>query len=182
MGSTTPSQGLRYPWVDDVITDAAQGNLGADIAAGLTTQDTARSLVLKRPYVVVASSTQATADGTDTAIIWTVASTDPYTLWSAGTPTRITPGTANIGMWKYSLDVQFSISAATKLQLSVAVTGTTKSYRSWFHNVSTNDHFSLSGSQFIAAGTDYLEFKVLHNGAGSQNILGATAAAWQVST
>lgn len=184
MGGTTPSQGLRYPYVDDVINESNQANLGADVAAKLTTQDAARALVIKRPFVFISSASQAIADGVDTAVIFTFVSTDPYGLVNLGTqPTRITPGSGNTGLWKFSYFLQFTTGASiSKVRLSIAVTGTTRVYRSWFVNNSSTQNFVLSGMQQVAAGTDYMEFKVLHNGGGSQNTLQVYVMAWQASS
>jgi len=183
MGSTTPSQGLRFPWVDDVISESAQGNLGADVATKLTAQDTARALVIQRPWTLIFSNGQATADGVDTAMTWSGFTLDPYSLTNFGTfPTRVTPGSSYVGLWKYTLQVSFAIgSTITKLKVSVAVTGTTKSYRTFFTNANSGGVYNLSGMQRIPAGTDYFEFKVLHNGGGSQSISTAKAVLWRAS-
>lgn len=181
MGNTTPSQGLRYPYVDDIISESAQGNLGADIAAKLTTQDTARALVIQRPFVYLPGSSTSLADGVDTALSWSPAQFDSYGLWSGGSPTRITPGSGNTGLWKFALHVSLSAGVGIiRVQLSLAVTGTTRVYRTYFCTNNSTD-YCLSGMQQIATGTDYMEFKVLHNGGGAQSVSNCVATAWQAS-
>lgn len=183
MGGTTPSQGLRYPYVDDVISESAQANLGADVASKLTTQDSARSVVIRRPFVYVIDGGQATTDGINTAFIWGSVTTDPYGLVNLGTfPTRVTPGSANVGLWKFSLDFNFAVNGSiTRMQASVALTGSTKFFRTYSSIAAAPAHYSFSGMIRVPTGTDYLELQVLHNGGGTQNVLSASAMFWQAS-
>jgi hypothetical protein len=180
MGGATPSQALRFPYIDDVISESAQGNLGTDVAAKLTTQDTARSLVLKKPFVYLQSGT-STADGTDTTLVLASPAFDSYGLWSAGNPTRITVGSGNTGLWKFSLLLSYSAGVGiTRVQLSVLVTGTARAYRTFSNNTSGPSSFTFCGMQQVTTGTDYLEFKVQHNGGGTQAVT-ASVMAWQAS-
>jgi hypothetical protein len=178
MGGTTTSQALRYPYVDDIIAETAQGNLGADIAAKLTTQDTARNLVIKRPNVLIRRGANLSlVDGTDTAIIWDNVQDDPYSLVNLGTfPTRVTPGAGNVGIWRFTLNVGAAgPNTWTKAQVSVAVTGTTKQLRTYFSSGNGPAGYTFAGLVQVPTGTDYIEMKIKHNGGGTTNIFGLEA-------
>lgn len=180
MGGTTGSQGLRFPYVDDVITDAAQANLGADIAAALSTQDTNRAKVLTRPFVYVRRGTtgQTFSDGVDTTVSFDLVNVDGYSMVNLGTqPTRITPGAGWTGMWKVSFSHAGS-SSANKVRLAVSVTGTLKLGRSWASGANSPTTHSLSGDIYVANTTDYLEFKVLRNGSSGSDTV--SVMAWYI--
>lgn len=181
MGDVTPVQALRFPWVDDVITDTAQGNLGADIAAKLTTQDAARVLVLQRPFVIASrNANQAIANNTDTTVIFDTATFDPNGVLNiAGTPTRITPGSALTGVWKWSIVPQ-QPGSLVKVQLSVLVTSVVKGYRTWTSPAAGGSGLIASGAVYVPTGTDFIEFKIKQNSGASQNI-STIVTAWRHS-
>lgn len=181
MGDVTPVQALRFPWVDDVITETAQGNLGADIAAKLTTQDAARVLVLQRPFVIASrNALQAIANNTDTTVSFDAATFDPNGVLNiGGTPTRITPGSALTGVWKWSINPS-QPGSVVKFQISVLVSGVVKGYRTWTSPAAGGSGFEASGLVYVPTGTDFIEFKVKQNSGVSQNLF-FVATAWRHS-
>lgn len=168
MGGTTPNYALRFPYIDETITDASTKNVADDIAAVLTSPlDAARNTSLKRASAVSERfATQSFAANTETAISQDNETYDTDgAINIAGQPTRITAPASMGGLyWVHAMVSTINGTAWTSGQIAIAKNGTDFVRRKYWS--ASGQHVSrlhLTGQIILAAG-DFVTMTVLFQG------------------
>jgi hypothetical protein len=142
MGSTTPAYALRFPFIDEVITDASTKNLADDIAAILSTRlDADRDLSQKRASAFAfRNGSQSITVNVETNIQFTTEPFDTDAAINLGTNnTRITVPTGMGGRyWAIAHVPSITSTAWTSGQIAIAKNGT---------DVVRRKYWSASGQQ-----------------------------------
>lgn len=102
MGGTTPAYAIRFPYIDETISDVSTKNAADDIAAVLSTElDVDRDTSLKRASgVSFRSGNFSVAANTETAVSFNQETWDTDAAINiAGQPTRLTVPTGMGGLW-----------------------------------------------------------------------------------
>ncbi len=173
MGGTTNSQALRYPYIDETITDVSTKNLADDIAAKLTVEDGKRTLALKR-YSASAnrSAVQAIADTTNVTVIFDNELWDPDGMINLGLqPTRVT--VPAVGLYYVNAHCFQPGGTTWNLgQISILKNGTLQCRRRyWGDNATTAGPLRLqvTGLIYCSAISDFFEMQLFHIGGGTTN-------------
>lgn len=183
MPGSTASQALPYPYIDEAITDVSTKNLADTIATKLTSQDTARTLALKRATGEARRNTiLALADGVNTVVpfdqeIW---DTDNMINVGGANPSRITVATGLAGLYHVSGYLGAAVSGSwTRSQITIMKNGGTlvcgRTYGA------SAPVMLCSGLHYAVNAGDYFELFLLHAGGGSTNVSNANLVVRRVS-
>lgn len=171
MGGTTNSQSIRYPYVNETITDVSTKNFADDCATALSAQDTKRAAALKRAAAQISRNAgQSIADNTDTLVSFDTEIQDTDNIWVIGTPTRLTIPAGLTGLWWVRAQVLSAghTSSTTKGQISIRVSGTAVKRRTYFTASGTiKNQMQVSGLVNVPNAGDFIEVALLHVGGGS---------------
>ena len=180
MGGTTNSQALRFPFVDEVISDTAIKNLATDCATKLDAQDVTRAAVLKRPMATVTrNAVQNIAVNTDTTLIWDTIGFDPNSMVNLGTqPTRITVPSTATGLWHVEIHGNTN-NTWSRTTLSFMVTGVVKAVKTFYFNDFL--WYNFATMLVVPNANDYIECRVRHSGGGTDPMQFQTVTARLVS-
>jgi hypothetical protein len=128
MGSVTPVYAIRFPFIDETITDASTKNAADDMAAVLSTHlDADRDISLKRAAASAFKNANfSVAANTETAVAFTTEDFDTDGAINIGTQaTRITVPTSMGGRWWVGAVIAgISGTAWTSGQIAIAKNGT----------------------------------------------------------
>lgn len=182
MGGTTNSQALRYPYLNETITDASTKNLADDCAAQLLVQDGRRTAAIRKPIAwILRNANQSFADGVDTLVQFDTEIQDSDNLVNLGVNnTRITVPSTLLGIWYVTVSVTNTgfTGSVTKGQLSILVTGAVASRRTVFTATGTvKDTIRMSAFVNVGTANDYIETSLLHTGGGALNASSITMKA-----
>ena len=169
MGGVTPVYAIRFPFIDETITDVSTKNAADDIAAVLSTKlDADRDIALKRPSAsAFKNASQSITANTETNIQFGSEDFDTDNAINLGTNnTRITVPTADGGRWWVFAHVaSITAPAWTSGQIAIAKNGT---------DVVRRKYWAASGGQEMSrmqitcqvplVPTDFLTLTVLFQG------------------
>lgn len=181
MGGTT-TQGLRYPYLDEVITSVSQKNLADDIDGALDTDDTALQLGLHRPSARLTRSASQTSTG-NAAVnpTWAVEVYDTDTMGNIGTNNeRMTIKTA--GLWMFGATLLPTGYGASHVAWHLGITknGTVVGRKLWYGVLATAEPFSLTVSAtFVGAVNDIIRVESFKYGASGTFTIGTFWGALQ---
>jgi ketosteroid isomerase-like protein len=171
MGSVTPVYAIRFPFIEETITDASTKNAADDIAAVLSTKlDADRDISLKRPAAsAFRNGSQAITANTETNIQFTSEDFDTDAAINLGVNnTRITVPTADGGRWWVFAHVA-SIPGTTWTsgQIAIAKNGTDVVRRKYWAGSSQQPSRMQVTCQVPLVPTDFLTLTVLFQGTPS---------------
>lgn len=171
MGSTTPVYAIRFPFIEEVITDASTKNMADDIAAALSTDlDVDRDTSLKRAVAVAfRNATLNITANVETAITFDQETLDTDAAINLGTQaTRITVPTGMGGRWWVGAVLATTGGTAwTSGQIAIAKNGTDIVRRKYW-SASTNQVARLQvTAQIPLVPTDFLTATILFQGTPS---------------
>lgn len=171
MGGTTSNYAIRFPYIDETITDASTKNAADDIATALSTHlDAARDISLKRMSAVSERfNTQSFNANTETAITQDNETLDTDGAISiAGQPTRITVPAGMGGLyWVMAEVATINGTAWSSGQVALAKNGTDFVRRKyWSATTQQVTRMMVTGQTILAAG-DFVTMTVLFQGTPS---------------
>lgn len=174
MGGTT-SQGLRYPYLDEVVTSVQQRNLAEDLDTQLTTDNTALTAGLHRPSARATRSASLNAPGnTSVKTTWATEVYDTDTMINLGTNNdRMTVKTA--GLWIFGFTLTPTNWGTTHIAWETQLLKNTvlASRKMWYGVLASSEPFSLTMSaRVVCAVNDIIEAVFFRYGTGT----GAVAA------
>lgn len=171
MGGTTPNYAIRFPYIDETITDASTKNAADDIAAALSTHlDASRDISLKRMAAVSERfNTQSFNANVETTIIQDNETLDTDAAISiAGQPTRITVPASMGGLyWVSGLIATVNGTSWSSGQVALAKNGTDFVRRKYWSAVTQQvTRLFITGQVILAAG-DFVTMTCLFQGTPS---------------
>lgn len=171
MGTTTPTQSLRYAYVTDVISHTASKDLADDVAAQLDAADVARTAALKRPIAKARrTAAQSIVDSSFVTVTFDTEVWDTHAMIDiAGQPTRITCGaTAGIGIYLVRARVNtIAGTGFTRSDIGILKNGVVKHQNEQWGAVT--DEMYCAGHVALGATTDFLTMTIRHIGGGTIN-------------
>lgn len=171
MGGVTPVYAIRFPYIEETITDVSTKNMADDAAAVLSTHlDADRDLSLRRAAAsAFRNASQSITANTETNIQFGSEDFDTDAAINLGTNnTRITIPSANGGRWWVFAHVA-SITAPTWTsgQIAIAKNGTDIVRRKYWAGSSQQITRMQVTAQIPLVATDFLTLTVLFQGTPS---------------
>lgn len=174
MGGTTASQGFRYPYIDETITDVSTKNLADDLAADLTgTLDVNRNKALKRPVAKVTRqlSTQNIPDGASTIVTFDNEAYDSDGFFNIGTNANrlIVPSSAFTGIYYAVARCESPGSGGWNVgEITINKNGGIWVRRKYYGPAGNGPSVLLcKGLIYLGAAADFLEMTLTHSGGGT---------------
>lgn len=168
MGGTTPNYALRFPYIDETITDASTKNLADDVAAVLTnTLDVDRAKSLGRASGSwFRSGNQSVSANTETAIAGTSETFDTDgAIDIAGQPTRFTVPAGMGGIYLAMVAITTpAASGWSSVQVALAKNGTDFVRRKYWTASGQEATRQLLTGQISLAAADFITTTVLFQG------------------
>jgi hypothetical protein len=172
MADVTPNFALRFPWIDEVITDASTKNLADDVAGVLTsTLDVARTLAKTRASAMGSRNltSQSVTANTETTISMDNEFFDTDGLINIGTnATRITIPASMGGAYYVHAECDLMIGSVwSSGQISITKNGTAWVRRKyWAASGQQMRNMQVSGICSLVP-TDFLTMTILFQGTPS---------------
>lgn len=170
MGSTTPTYAIRFPFIDETITDVSTKNAADDMASTLSTVlDVDMTTSLKRAVAVAfRNASLSVTAAAETTITFDQETLDTDNSFTLGTPTRITVPSGMGGRWWVGAVLATTGGTAwTSGQIAIAKNGTDITRRKYW-SASTNQVARLQvTAQIPLVPTDFLTATLLFQGTPS---------------
>lgn len=168
MGGVTPVYAIRFPFIDETITDVSTKNAADDMAAALSTHlDADRDVSLKRAAAsAFRNGSQSINANTETNIQFTSEDFDTDAAINLGTNnTRITVPSATGGRWWVFAHVaSMTAPVWTSGQIAIAKNGTDVVRRKYWAGASQQITRMQVTCQVPLVPTDFLTLTVLFQG------------------
>lgn len=183
MGNVT-TQGLRYPYSEDPLSDLDIANLAADLDTAMQTREVTRDTIRRRPYGEVQRFFTAltVARATHVTLTFDTVVEDVEGLWNTGTG-RMTPPNQHLGLWFICLAIGGLAlpSDATFIEGTIRKNGTLTRYR---HKIRYwNSNLAVFGEVELTAPGDFVDFDTFWSGgvAASTSYGSIRAMAFKIS-
>lgn len=175
MGGVTPVWAIRFPFIEETITDASTKNAADDMAAILSAElDADRDLSLRRAAAsAFRNGSQSIAANTETNIQFTSEDFDTDAAINLGTNnTRITIPSSNGGRWWVFAHVaNTGGSAWTSGQIAIAKNGTDVVRRKYWSTSGQQVNRMQVTCQVPLVPTDFLTLTVLFQGTPNPTLM-----------